>query len=94
MTSALVLLDLLNSLRKRDKCSTSLAFYLFSSTKFINSINMSTHVISSISFMEKSDGRIFRMIVTAVYTLMIAQRGGVDFATPSLGLHCMSLSQC
>ena len=31
-------MNLLNSLRKRDKCSTSLAFYLFSPTRLINSI--------------------------------------------------------
>ena len=36
---ALVLLNLLNSLRKRDKCSQSLAFYLFSSARLIHSIS-------------------------------------------------------
>ena len=32
------LLSPLNSLRKRKKCSASLAFYLFSSTRLINSV--------------------------------------------------------
>ena len=57
-----VLLNLINSLRKSDKCYASLAFYLFSSTRLSNSINhenswkilticnkRSTHVRSSIS---------------------------------------------
>ena len=35
---ALVLFNLLTSLRKRDKCSASLAFYLFPQTRLINSI--------------------------------------------------------
>ena len=36
--SAHVLLNLLNELRKRDKCEASRAFYLFFATSLINSI--------------------------------------------------------
>ena len=36
--SAHVSLNLLNELGKRDKCSASLAFYLFFATRLINSI--------------------------------------------------------
>ena len=47
---ALELLNLLNSLGKKIKCSASLAFYFFSSTRLINSIDMSTHVRFSVYF--------------------------------------------
>ena len=36
--SAYVLVNLLNELRKRDKCEACRAFYLFFATSFINSI--------------------------------------------------------
>ena len=38
--SAHVLLNLLNELGKRDKCESYRAFYLFSTTSFINSITI------------------------------------------------------
>ena len=45
---ALILLNLLNSLRKRDKNARQASHFIFFPTRLINSIKMSTHVRSSI----------------------------------------------